>query len=183
MSVTDSAIVEPATMPAWLVRELRSDHAGETGAVWIYRGILALARDEAVKAFAREHLATEVRHLALIEDVLARRDRSILLALWRAAGFVTGALPAAFGARPVFATIAAVETFVDAHYAAQIARLDAEGSWPRVRAVLERCRLDEVAHRDDAAARLDRPPNRLTRAWARLVGAGSAWAVAAARRI
>ena len=28
----------------WLERELRSDHAGETGAVFIYRGIAAVAR-------------------------------------------------------------------------------------------------------------------------------------------
>ena len=28
-----------AEMPAWLIGELRSDHAGETGAVMIYRGL------------------------------------------------------------------------------------------------------------------------------------------------
>ena len=32
-------------LPAWLEAELRSDHAGETGAVLIYRGILAFSRD------------------------------------------------------------------------------------------------------------------------------------------
>ena len=34
-----------AEMPAWLIGELRSDHAGETGAVMIYRGILAFCKD------------------------------------------------------------------------------------------------------------------------------------------
>ena len=29
-------------LPAWLIRDLRSDHAGESGAVAIYRGIEAL---------------------------------------------------------------------------------------------------------------------------------------------
>lgn len=32
-------------LPASLVADLRSDHAGETGAVVIYRGILAVTRD------------------------------------------------------------------------------------------------------------------------------------------
>jgi len=33
--------------PAWLVAELRSDHAGEVGAVEIYRGALAATEDQA----------------------------------------------------------------------------------------------------------------------------------------
>ena len=38
-------------------------------------------------------------------------------------GWLTGALPALFGRKAIFATIEAVETFVDHHYAQQIARL------------------------------------------------------------
>jgi ubiquinone biosynthesis monooxygenase Coq7 len=41
-ALPDIAISE---MPAWLIGELRSDHAGETGAVMIYRGILAFCKD------------------------------------------------------------------------------------------------------------------------------------------
>ncbi|MBC7446006.1 MAG: demethoxyubiquinone hydroxylase family protein, partial [Polaromonas sp.] len=46
-------------LPAGLVADLRSDHAGETGAVWIYRGMLCVTRDAAVRTFATHHLATE----------------------------------------------------------------------------------------------------------------------------
>jgi demethoxyubiquinone hydroxylase (CLK1/Coq7/Cat5 family) len=103
--------------PRRLRRELRTDHAGETGAVMIYHGILAVSRDPALRAFASHHLATEQRHLADIEKVVPKRWRSRLLPLWRLSGWLTGALPAFVGARATYATIQAVETFVDRHYA------------------------------------------------------------------
>ena len=64
--------------PPWpdrLVADLRTDHAGETGAVMIYRGILASTRDPILKSFAQGHLATEAAHLAAIELLLAPRHR------------------------------------------------------------------------------------------------------------
>ena len=86
-------------LPATLLSDLRTDHAGETGAVMIYRGILAITRDAAVRRFAQGHLATEAGHLAAIEPLLAPQYRSRLLTLWRCAGWLTGALPALEGER------------------------------------------------------------------------------------
>jgi len=173
-----------AALPPWLVAELRSDHAGETGAVMIYRGILAASRDPALRDFAARHKATEQGHLDLLDELLPPADRSRLLPIWRLAGWLTGALPALFGPRAVFATIDAVESFVDHHYQAQIDRLDAEGILPEIRALLERCRLEEVHHRDEARAAGDGPRySAALRLWGRIVGAGSAAAVAAAKRI
>lgn len=191
--------------PLELMRELRSDHAGETGAVMIYRGILAVTRDSALRAFALHHLETEQMHLALVNDVLPARWRSRLLPLWRLSGWLTGALPACFGARAVYATIEAVETFVDRHYAAQVTMIDAllEPAAPaadprgteialdaqtridlqRLRDLLEQCRLDEVAHRDDAAARWDGRGNGRLKAWRLMVGSGSSIAVSICRRL
>ena len=102
-----------------LQRELRSDHAGETGAVYIYKGIVAVAQwrdDVEMLTFAKAHGATEADHLSQIEHWLPMAQRSLLLGPWRLAGWLTGALPALFGRRAVFGTIAAVETFVDHHY-------------------------------------------------------------------
>ena len=99
--------------PDWLTAELRSDHAGEFGAVRIYRGILAVTRDPALRAFAERHGETEQSHLDLIETLLPVAQRSRLLPLWRLAAWLTGALPALFGTGAVYATIDAVETFVD----------------------------------------------------------------------
>lgn len=170
-------------LPAWLLGELRSDHAGETGAVLIYRGILAVSRDPAVRAFAERHKATEQGHLDLLERMLPPRHRSRLLPVWRVAGFLTGFLPALFGPRAVFATIDAVESFVDHHYQAQIDRLDAEAILPGVRALLEHCRLEEVHHRDEARELAPPPAGPVLRGWAWLVGAGSKAAVGAAKRL
>ncbi len=191
----------PVRFPLALMRELRSDHAGETGAVMIYRGILAVARDPALREFALHHLETERRHLALVEEVVPNRWRSRLLPLWRLSGWLTGALPACFGPRAVYATIQAVETFVDHHYAAQITLIDAllepspaavadavalldaadRAELQRLRTLLEECRLDEVAHRDDAASRWDGRGDPLLKVWRALVGSGSASAVRACR--
>jgi ubiquinone biosynthesis monooxygenase Coq7 len=177
-----SAVLTPASMPAWLVADLRSDQAGETGAVWIYRGVLALGRDPALRDFARRHLATEQRHLALIDTCLPPGERSRLLPLWRVAGWLTGALPALFGPRAVYATIAAVETFVDRHYQEQVDRLAAEPGWAPLRELLDGCREDEVAHRDEAASHAG-PPGALMRAWCWVVGAGSSSAVKVCRHV
>lgn len=188
-------------LPRALLRELCTDHAGETGAVMIYRGVLAVAREPVLRDFARHHLETETRHLAQIAQVLPRRRRSRLLPLWRLSGWLTGALPACFGPRAVYATIEAVETFVDRHYAAQVAMIDealrapptgdagpavdaeARSALVSLRALLEACRLDEVAHRDDAGARWRGPARGVLALWRRLVGIGSAAAVGLCRRL
>jgi ubiquinone biosynthesis monooxygenase Coq7 len=172
-----------SALPAWLIGELRSDHAGETGAVMIYRGILAVSRDAGVRSFSERHKATEQGHLDLLEALLPPAQRSRLLPIWRVAGWLTGAIPSLFGPRAVYATIDAVETFVDHHYQAQIDRLDAEGIHPDIRALLEHCRLEEVHHRDEARDLGDAPPGAALRFWSRLVGSGSAAAVSAARRV
>jgi ubiquinone biosynthesis monooxygenase Coq7 len=164
-------------------RDLRSDHAGETGAVAIYRGVLTVSRDPALRAFAERHLHTERQHLEQIEAWLPPDRRSLLLAGWRVAGWTTGALPALFGPRAVHATIAAVETFVVAHYQAQIDRLGRHPGPAGLREALLACQADERSHRDEAAALLAGPPGPVLRLWCRLVGAGSAAAVALARRI
>jgi ubiquinone biosynthesis monooxygenase Coq7 len=172
--------------------DLRTDHAGETGAISIYRGILAVSRDGELRAFAARHLETESAHLEHIEAVLPAGARSRLLPAWRLAGWLTGALPALAGPRAVHATIRAVETFVDLHYREQLDRIDAldpqrtDARLQALRTMLDGCREDEVAHRDEAAAALaadPRPAGAVLRAWTAIVGSGSAAAVTVCRRI
>ena len=166
-----------------LIGDLRSDHAGETGAVAIYLGILAVSRDPDIRHFAMAHLATEREHLARLGALLPRGQRSILLPVWRIAGWLTGALPALAGPRAVYATIDAVETFVDHHYEAQVRKLPEHGPGGALRARLIACQADEVEHRDQARAAGTEAAGRLTQAWQWLVGTGSALAVMAARRV
>lgn len=188
-------------LPLQLQRELRTDHAGETGAVMIYRGILAVSRDPALREFAQHHLETEERHRSLVEERVPSRLRSWLLPLWRFSGWLTGALPACFGPRAVYATIQTVETFVNHHYAVQIKFIDdfsqqasndkkideaaAEiaNELQSLRDLLEQCRLDEVVHRDDAAGRWDGRPGKLLSMWRVVVARGSEAAVSVCRYV
>ena len=192
-SAPNSACFDDAVaLPATLIAELRTDHAGETGAVMIYRGVLAATRDAGVRRFATRHLATEEGHLADIEPLLVPRQRSRLLPLWRIAGWLTGALPALAGPRATYATIEAVETFVDGHYGDQIESIDQldpgriRPALQALRALLQACRSDEVMHRDEAAALFvagGRPRSLALRAWVGSVGMGSRIAVSICRRV
>jgi ubiquinone biosynthesis monooxygenase Coq7 len=182
-AVTPTCPAPAPTWPDWVWTELRTNHAGETGAVWIYKGILAASRDPEVRAFAREHLHTECRHLQEVSAILPSSKRSRLVWLWSGLGWVTGALPTLFGRTAMFATIEAVETFVDQHYRAQIDRLRAESGDARLVFSLESWRNDELVHRDDAARRISERPRPALTIWTRLVGAGSALAVQASRLV
>ncbi len=170
------------SVPDNLLPALRSDHAGETGAVCIYRGILTISRDPEVRDFAIHHLATEQRHLNLMEEVLPPEYRSRLLPAWRLAGWLTGALPALFGRAAVFRTIDAVESFVDRHYQAQVDQLRGRPSDSALCRLLESCQADEIAHRDDARGRLG-TPSRVGRLWASIVDLGSRAGVYLATRL
>jgi demethoxyubiquinone hydroxylase (CLK1/Coq7/Cat5 family) len=184
-NTTDNKASQASAFPIHLLQELRSDHAGETGAVFIYQGIVAVAKlrgDTDLITFAQRHGETESEHLRLIEDWLSPQHRSRLLGPWRIAGWLTGALPALFGPRAVYATIAAVETFVDQHYQQQIDYLNQHGGPEGLLELLKRCQADECHHRDEAASLAGAPASRVLHAWCALVGFGSAGAVKIARR-
>jgi demethoxyubiquinone hydroxylase (CLK1/Coq7/Cat5 family) len=168
-------------LPSTLVADIRTDHAGETRAVWIYKGILAVSRNPEIRAFASEHLQTEQRHLKAMNELLPVFRRSWLLVPWRIAGFITGALPALFSSTAVYRTIAAVETFVNLHYQEQIDKLNALGTHPALKAQLIEFQLDECAHRDEAAAKTTKPGGLIARLWVGAIGSGSKVAVTLAR--
>ena len=171
-------------LPDSVLADLRTDHAGETGAVCIYQGILKFTRDPELQAFAQLHMATEQSHLRHIESWLPKAHYSYLLPLWRLAGFMTGALPALISARAVYVTIQAVETFVNQHYDDQIRALESKLALAKLRQILLECQDDEVAHRDQAAAALGQKKTRLLlHFWSVLVGAGSRAAVAVCRHV
>ena len=117
-----------------------------------------------------------------MDALLPAAQRSRLLPVWRLAGWLTGAIPAVFGARAVYRTIDAVETFVDQHCAEQTAKLQDRPDFAGLCALLETCRLDEVAHCDDARSRVHSAPGHVARWWISAVGRGSRLGVAMARR-
>ena len=170
-------------LPSWLASEIRSDHAGETGAIWIYRGVLAITRDAEVRDFAERHIETEMKHLELLEVWLAEPERSSLLPMWKIAGFITGALPALFGATSIYATVEAVEAFVVRHYEAQITILSELKEHAQLCKILVQCCEDEVAHGFEAQSLKRNNLNMLLRTWCHMIDIGSGLAVNIARRI
>ncbi len=181
-SVPDPAVLTAAfpSLPRALKREMRSNHAGELGAVWIYRGVLAVTRDRALRAFAEEHGRTEAVHLAFFEAGLPPAGKTRLAPLWRLMGFGLGCLPALLSPAAVYRTIAAVESFVDRHYGDQLAALSGQEAFEPLAAVLAQFRAEECAHRDEARAK---GPARAGGPWASVVFQGSALGAALAKRI
>ena len=169
----------------YIEQELRSDHAGEVGAVEIYRGIKAVALwrgDLELMRFADEHGSVECQHLTMMNDLVPTEQRSRLETPWRVAGWLTGAVPALFGRNTVYATIQAVETFVDQHYQQQIDLLSEHVEHNKITDVLIKCQADEIHHRDDAGARVV-SSNPILSAWCGMIGVGSRAAVAICRKI
>ena len=175
-------------IPASLRAELRASHAGEAGAVWIYRGVLFInwfKRDPEVDAFAKHHLATEKSHLKGFEANIHYFRGSLLLFFWGIAGFLTGAIPMLLGKDWMYYTIYCVESFVDQHYREQFEQFSTE-SHPVIIRFLTEMRLfhaDEVEHRDQALAAMQKSPTRLMKIWGTIVATGSALAVSLAKRI
>lgn len=182
-----SAIINgsQATYSEYLERELRSDHAGETGAVYIYKGIIAVAKlrkDQELISFAQHHGKTEFEHLQLMESILEPKYYSRLLGPWRLAGWLTGAIPALFGRKAVYATIDAVETFVEQHYQQQIDYLRKTVCSDELLKLLLRCQADEINHKNEAKLKALVSIPLILKIWCALVSQGSKVAVVLARR-
>jgi len=141
---------------ARLAEILRVDHAGELGAVAIYRGqraVLGQAPGHERAAGQLEAMeAHEAAHLARFEALLnARQVRPTALApIWRLAGFALGAGTALMGDKAAHACTEAIESVIEEHYAGQIAEL--AGHEPELAAELSVFRDEETAHRETALA-------------------------------
>jgi ubiquinone biosynthesis monooxygenase Coq7 len=147
-------------MPGEDVRErrlaemLRVDHAGEYGAVQIYRGQRAVFDRIEGKAHAARVIADmeagEAEHLKTFDRMIAERGvrPTAMAPLWRVMGFGLGAATALMGERAAHACTEAVEEVIEEHYGRQsqaLAGVDAE-----LKHVVDRFREDEIAHKDTA---------------------------------
>lgn len=143
-----------AALSARLAEILRVDHAGELGAVHIYRGQRAVLGkapgQERVAAQLEEMEGHEAVHLARFNELLNERKvrPTALHPLWRATGFALGAGTALMGTKAAHACTEAVESVIEQHYAGQVAEL-AEHD-PKLSAELAKFREEELAHRDIA---------------------------------
>jgi len=144
------------TDDARVAEMIRVDHAGEFGAVQIYRGQRAVfERSESKRHAARliaDMEAGEAEHLATFDRLIAEREvRPTLMApIWRIAGFGLGAATALMGEKAAHACTEAVEDVIEKHYARQSEALD--GLDDGLKSLVDRFREEELAHRDTAVA-------------------------------
>ncbi len=133
---------------------LRVDHAGEYGAVQIYRGQRAvfdhLPSKQNTADLLREMEEGEQHHLETFDDLLANRGiRPTLMApLWNIAGFGLGAATALMGEKAAMACTNAVEDVIEKHYAEQIEELGELE--PDLSKTITQFREDELEHKHTA---------------------------------
>ncbi len=131
---------------------LRVDHAGECGAIRIYRSQIAVARflhPNCVGALA-EMLEHELRHFRTFDNLLrARKIRPChALPLWMVGGWMLGSITSLLGERAIWVCTAAIENTVNEHLDHQVAVL--ARSDPEALVAVESIRRDEEQHEDHA---------------------------------
>ena len=140
--------------PPSIAQMLRVDHAGEYGAVAIYRGQQAVFRQSTLTQGMADTLqemeAEEQKHLDAFDALLVehRVRPTVFTPLWNAMGYGLGVTTALMGEKAAHACTEAVETVIEEHYAEQ-AR-DAEATHPQLAETFREFREDELHHRDTA---------------------------------
>jgi 3-demethoxyubiquinol 3-hydroxylase len=107
-----------------IARILKVNHAGEYGAIRIYRAQLWLARRffPDIVSFLEETLSHEMQHCALFRGAMRPRNTRPCCAmmLWGNGGFALGLITALLGRRGVWICTAAVEATVHRHMDEQL---------------------------------------------------------------
>jgi len=139
-------------------RVMKVDHAGEHGAICIYRAQRWMARWRAPDMVAEidGFLRHERRHRDIFGGELARRGRARCRSFLTCGlgGFVMGSVTGLVGRHAIAATTLAIETVVLRHMHEQIKSL--EGIDPHAVAALRDVIADEQAHHDASESRLGR---------------------------
>lgn len=175
-----------------IIEDLRSNHAGETGAVYIYKGALRASKivpnniSEKAINFSKEHLQTEKEHLYLFDKLFENENyKSKLIPLWRISGYSLGFFPTLFfGDKGLFLTVGAVETFVEKHYLEQIKR---NRNYPETIKLLNVCCNDEILHKEQANLLFNNlnnfNDNKIIYLWKKIIEKGSSIAVSICKKI
>lgn len=138
-------------------RVIKVDHAGERGAICIYRAQILLARmtAPAIVAELTEFRTHEERHRSLFGAELARRGCRRCRSYWLCGlgGYVLGFFTGLCGSKAIAATTAAVERVVLRHLQQQIGDLrDAD---PAAVTVISSIVDDERRHHDASTRRIE----------------------------
>lgn len=137
-----------------LAEILRVDHAGEYGAVAIYKGQQAVfarqAKTRTIAAQLKHMEVEEQHHLDAFDDLLIEHNvrPTLMTPIWNVAGYGLGVVTALMGEKAAHACTEAVETVIEQHYGDQVQEL--KDSEPEMSATFAQFREDELSHRDIA---------------------------------
>lgn len=136
-------------------RLMKVNHAGEFGAVNIYRAQLQVARLTApsLLPLLQEFMSHERRHLDTFGQYLARHGIARCRSYWLCGigGYVLGLTTALFGKAGIMSCTAAVETVVTDHLIHQVAQLREAGETEALNAV-ESIVAEELEHQEAGLA-------------------------------
>lgn len=152
---------------------MRVNHVGEVCAQALYQGQALTARDPSIRASLQAAALEEEDHLAWSADRVRELGGrlSALNPAWYAGSFALGVVAGLLGDRWSLAFLAETERQVEDHLSGHLHRLSPADS--RTRAVVERMREEEAAHRATAiefgAAEMPAPARAAMRAMAKLM--------------
>ena len=151
-----AAVHDKLTAARTIARILKVNHAGEHGAIRIYRSQIAIARWRApdVVAQLEEMLAHEVSHRARFAEAMPpRRARPCrMLFLWGIGGRLLGGGTALAGRNAIWACTAAVEEAVHRHLNDQLAFLSNRDQ--ELYALIDSIKSEELSHLEHAEKNL-----------------------------
>ncbi|MCZ4280437.1 demethoxyubiquinone hydroxylase family protein [Kiloniella laminariae] len=140
-------------------RIVKVNHAGEYGAIRIYRAQIWVARRlyPDTVAFLEETLAHEIDHCQLFRDAMpARQARPCrVMALWGNGGFLLGFVTALMGRQGIWICTAAVEGAVHHHLDDQLLFL--KNRDPELHTLIATIQDQELGHLNHALERLSTP--------------------------
>ena len=166
-------------VPDFLIAEFRSNHAGETGAVYIYKAAKIFAICQKSRQMAKNHLMAEENHLQIIKNLVRKKYRSKLLPIWILSASILGFFSSIFGHRFFCLTIYAVENFVKDHYQEQIEILDSH-DFKDLQNLLKKLRSEEIEHMQEGYK--NSYQGFFAKFWIKLVYKGSKIAVNLAKK-
>jgi len=137
-----------------IARILKVNHAGEYGAIRIYRAQLWLARRfyPDIVAFLEETLGHEIEHCAMFRNAMLQRNARPcrVMALWSNGGFVLGFLTALMGRKGVWICTAAVEATVHKHLEEQLSfLLHADSELHEIVSAIQEQELMHLTHAEE----------------------------------
>jgi|TARA_Y100000389_G_C17470860_1_gene530599 3-demethoxyubiquinol 3-hydroxylase len=168
-------------IPEFLIPDFRSNHAGEIGAVYIYKTAIICAISAKSRQMSKDHLKTEENHLQIIKDLVEKKYRSKLIPIWIMAAIILGFFGSIFGHRFFCLTIYGVENFVKDHYQEQIDKLK-NYNFKDLQNLIIKLRSEEIEHMQDGLQGNCKSDNFFAKLWIELVYKGSKKAVNIAKK-